>query len=357
MLRNWLPFEQPLVEVEERIADLRETVENEDPRSLDRIAKLEEKREQLKQQVFANLTAWDKVQLARHPRRPHTLDYVHIMCDDFVELHGDRSFGDDAAIVAGLGSIDGKPLAIVGHQKGRTTKERQRRNFGSAHPGGYRKALRVMKMAEKFGLPVLSIVDTPAAACLEEAEAGGISQAIAWNMKESFLLRVPIAVVIIGEGGSGGAIGIAVGDRILMLEYAMYSVIPPESCASIIWRDSSRAEEAAKALKLTSDDARELGVVDKVIPEPLGAAHRECFEMARRIQKEVTTAFEELQVIPIDELLRQRHLKFMKIGKFIEAGEAPAAQTEQQEPPEGEEEAPQQEQAPEDDSQPRGEDS
>lgn len=319
MLRTWLPFEQPLVEVEEKIADLRESeAEAPDKRRQARIAELEDKAEELKRQVFSNLSSWEKVQLARHPRRPYTLDYLNIICDEFVELHGDRLYGDDGAVVGGLATVAGRPMVIFGHQKGRTTKERQSRNFGSAHPEGYRKALRLLRMAEKFRWPAVSFVDTPAAACLEEAEARGISQAIAHSMKESFRIPVPIVVIVIGEGGSGGAIGMGVGDRILMLEYAIYSVIPPESCASIIWRDSARAPEAAEALKLTSEDVLRLGIVDRVIPEPLGGSHRECYETAQRIKKELLAAVDDLEKLPAQELLRRRYLKFAAMGQFLD---------------------------------------
>jgi acetyl-CoA carboxylase carboxyl transferase subunit alpha len=313
-----------LVEIEERIAALKEDSEEPDERRRARIAELETKAAELKGQIFSGLSSWDKVQLARHPRRPYTLDYFNIICDEFVELHGDRLSGDDGAVVGGLATIGGSPVVIFGHQKGRTTKERQRRNFGSAHPEGYRKALRLMRLGEKFRWPVISFVDTPAAACLEEAEERGISQAIAFNMKEAFRIRTPIVVIIVGEGGSGGAIGMAVGDRIIMLEYAIYSVIPPESCASIIWRDSALAPQAAEALKLTSDDVLRLGIVDKVIPEPLGGAHRECYETAQRIKKELLAALEELKGLSIEELLRLRYQKFREMGDFLDPAQVPA---------------------------------
>lgn len=318
MLRTWLPFEQPLVDVEERIATLKEDLDEPDERRQARIAELEKKAAELKQQIFSGLSSWDKVQLARHPRRPYTMDYLNIICDEFVELHGDRLSGDDGAVVGGLATIGGRPMVAFGHQKGRTTKERQRRNFGSAHPEGYRKALRLMRLGEKFHWPIISFVDTPAAACLEEAEARGISQAIAFNMKESFRIRSPIVVLVIGEGGSGGAIGIAVGDRVLMLEYAIYSVIPPESCASIIWRDAALAPQAAEALKLTSEDILRLGIVDKVIPEPPGGAHRECYQTAQSIKKEILVAVAELEDLSTDELLQKRYLKFRAMGEFLE---------------------------------------
>lgn len=320
MLKTWLPFEQPLVEVEERIAALKEEeTEEPDERRQARIAELETKAAELKRQIFSGLSSWDKVQLARHPRRPYTLDYLNIICDEFVELHGDRLSGDDGAVVGGLATIGGRPMVVFGHQKGRTTKERQRRNFGSSHPEGYRKALRLMRYGEKFHWPVVSFVDTPAAACLEEAEERGISQAIAFNMKESFRIRTPIIVIVIGEGGSGGAIGIAVGDRVLILEYAIYSVIPPESCASIIWRDSALAPQAAEALKLTSEDVLRLRIVDKIIPEPLGGAHRECYETAQRIKKEILATADELGRLSTEKLLRQRYLKFRAMGEFLDS--------------------------------------
>lgn len=319
--RTWLPFEMPLVELEERLAQLQSSDGEQHPERAQEIASLQQALEEKKREIFSNLSTWEKVQLARHLKRPYTLDFVGEICDDFVELFGDRLYGDDAAMVAGLGTIDGLPVGIVGHQKGRTTAERQRRSFGMSNPEGYRKALRIMKMAEKLGIPVVAFIDTPAAQCLEDAEARGISRSIALNMMDMFLLKIPIVIAIIGEGGSGGAIGIGVGDRIIMLEYAFYSVIPPESCASIIWRDADQKEKAAEALKLDAPSALELGVADEIVPEPLGGAHRDAVTTAANLKQAILRALEELRAVPVDRLLEQRYEKFRRMGKFIDTGE------------------------------------
>lgn len=253
---------------------------------------------------------WQHVALSRHEQRPYTLDYVQAIFEQFVELHGDRRYGDDAAIVAGLGFLEGQPVAIVGHQKGRTLAERQRRNFGMARPEGYRKALRVMRLAANLGQPIISFIDTPGADCLPDAESRGISEAIAVNQQEMFGLAVPIIVVIIGEGGSGGAIGIGVGDRVFMMENSYYSVIAPESCAAILWRDPNLKKEAAVALKLSPEDALALGVIDGIIPEPPGGAHTAPAEAARQVKQTLLAALAELSAVPPEELLRKRYEKF-----------------------------------------------
>ncbi len=257
---------------------------------------------------------WRHVELARHERRPYTLDYIQQLTDWFVELHGDRRAGDDPAMVAGLGVMSGIAVAIVGHQKGRTLSERKRRNFGMARPQGYRKAIRVMRLAARIGRPIITFIDTPGADCLPEAEAYGISEAIAANQREMFSLPVPIVSVVIGEGGSGGAIGIGVADRVYMMENSYYSVIAPESCAAILWRDSSRKKEAAFALKLAPRDALELGVIDGIIPEPPGGAHEAPEQAIRIVGETILRALSELRDVPADELMRQRYEKFRWMG-------------------------------------------
>lgn len=258
--------------------------------------------------------AWKKVELARHPDRPYSLDYIQAMCDGFIELHGDRRYADDGAIVAGLGWIGGRPVAIIGHQKGRQARERSRRNFAMARPEGYRKAMRIMNLASKLGRPIITLIDTPGAHCLDEAEARGISEAIASNQRDMFALKVPIIPVIIGEGGSGGAIGIGVGDRVLMMENSYYSVIAPESCAAILWRDRSLKEEAADALKLTADDALRLGVIDGIVTEPPGGAHTDKSAAARLLKQALLRTLKELDRIDRNELPRLRYEKFRKMG-------------------------------------------
>jgi len=259
-------------------------------------------------------SAWEQVALARHEKRPYTLDYVERMVDDFVELRGDRRYGDDEAIVTGLGFTDGRPVAIIGHQKGRTPAERRERNFAMAQPEGYRKAMRVMRLAAKMGHPIVTLIDTPGAACLEEAESRGISEAIATNQRDMFGLPVPIVSIVIGEGGSGGAIGIGVGDRVMMMEHTYYSVIAPESCAAILWRDRKLQEDAAEALKLTPQDALRLGVIDRIIAEPPGGAHNDPDAAAALLKQAITEALDDLATIPSDDLLERRYEKFRRMG-------------------------------------------
>jgi len=319
---RWLPFEKPLQEIEEQIKLLEEYTASHGIDRSERIAELHTRHDGLSRQIFSNLSPWDKTMMARHPNRPYTLDYVKLIFDDFIELHGDRRFGDDAAIVAGVARLDGQTVMLIGHQKGRDVKERQFRNFGSARPEGYRKAMRVMELAERSGVPVISFVDTPAAEARLEAEERGISESIAASMALMSRLRTPIYVVIIGEGGSGGAIGIAVGDHIAMLEHSIYSVIPPEGCAAILdtfGRDGSRGHEAAQALKLTAEDNLRLGIVDEVITEPLGGAHRNLLETATLIKSSIQSVLPGLQALPADVLLAQRYAKFRRIGTFHEA--------------------------------------
>lgn len=330
MLNRFLSAEQPIADLDAKIAELdrilgQESVPAGELKEVrrQRDALVADRDKQL-QDMFASLSRWDKVLLARHPHRPYTLDYISEMCDVFDELHGDRAFGDDPAMVGGVGRIEGRSVVIVGQQKGRNVAERQQRNFGYAGPEGYRKALRLMKLADKFGKPIITLVDTPGAACLQTAEERGISEAIARNQKEMALLGVPVIVVVIGEGGSGGAIGIAVGNKVLMLEHSMYSVIQPEACASIIWRDSTRGPEAAEALKLTAQDAVELGIADAIIPEPLGGAHRDFREMARRVKTTVLAALDEFADWSREALLAHRYRRFRNLGVFEEVAVPPA---------------------------------
>ena len=325
MALNVLDFEKPIAELDVNIARLKRISEEEGVDRSAEIAALEEHRDRLIAEIFANLTPWDKTLLARHPSRPYTLDYIRAIFDDFVELHGDRLFADDKAIIGGFGFLDGKSVMVIGQQKGRDLKERQFRNFGCAKPEGYRKALRLMKMAEKFGRPIISFVDTPAADCSFGSEERGISEAIARNMREMSLLRVPIIIAVTGEGGSGGALGIAVGDRILMQEHAIYSVIPPEGCAAILsefQRDPRRAPEAAEAMKITAQHCLEYGVIDEIIPEPLGGAHRNYEIAAANVKAAITHSLSLLEKVSPDKLVEQRYQKFRRMGVFAVAPEA-----------------------------------
>lgn len=326
-MSRWQQFDRQLREVDEDIAKLDRLLAapsiSEERRAQVRaqIAGMRRRQDQITREVFARLNAWDSVLLARHADRPYTLDYLGAICEDFVELHGDRRFGDDPAIVAGLASLDGSPVAVVGHQKGRDVKERQFRNFGSARPEGYRKAGRVMKLAEKYRLPVISFVDTPAAESRLEAEERGIANAIAENMMLMSSLRTPIVVVIIGEGGSGGAIGIGVGDHVMMLEHSIYSVIPPESCAVILeafGRDPKRGPEAAEALRLSAGRTKELGAVDEVIPEPSGGAHRDPAATAATVKQAIVSALARLGAVPLDDLVAERYRRLRGVGYYLE---------------------------------------
>jgi acetyl-CoA carboxylase carboxyl transferase subunit alpha len=269
---------------------------------------------QLRQEIFGHLTPWQRVLVARHPKRPYTLDYIGWLFTDFTEIHGDRRFGDDHAIVAGFATFQNQPILVVGHQKGRDTQQKVYRNFGYARPEGYRKALRAMKLAEKFDRPIIVFVDSPAAYPGVESEERGVAEAIAYNLREMAMLSVPIVVAVTGEGGSGGALGLAVGDRILMLEYAVYCVIPPEGCAAILWRDTARKVEAADALKGTASDLISLGVIDEVVPEPIGGAHADPAETGRLLAPALSRALETLAVVPPALRLQQRHDKFRRLG-------------------------------------------
>lgn len=313
-----LEFEKPIIELETKIAELKRFSEE---RGIDlsaEVKRFERKLEQLKNEIYANLTPWQRVQLARHSERPTTLDYISLIMNDFVELHGDRLFGDDKALITGFAKLDSYKIAIVGHQKGKDTKENLIRNFGSAHPEGYRKALRIFHLAHRFGLPIISLIDTPGAYPGIGAEERGQAHSIAENIRELFVLKVPVIVVIIGEGGSGGALGIGVGDRVAMLENSYYSVISPEGCSAILWKDRSKTEEAAKALKLISYDLLELGLIDEVIKEPLGGAHRDPYTTAQNLKEFLIKSLAELKDKPITILLEERYQKFRCMGKFEE---------------------------------------
>ncbi|HLQ67158.1 MAG TPA: acetyl-CoA carboxylase carboxyltransferase subunit alpha [Candidatus Limnocylindrales bacterium] len=322
---TWLDFEKPILDLERRIQDARGLAEEGDTSAQEEVRRLERKADRLRQEIYSKLTRWQRVKLARHPRRPYTLDYLKSMAPDFVELHGDRRFADDPAIVGGLAIVDGLPLVIVGHQKGRDTKENIYRNFGMAHPEGYRKALRLMRLAANFGIPIVTLVDTPGAYPGLGAEERGQSEALARNILEMAHLAVPIVTVVIGEGGSGGALAIAVGDVVMMLENSIYSVITPEGCAAILWKDASKAEQAAEALKLTAQDLLGLKVIDEVIPEPVGGAHRDPDESARRVQEAVLRHVRALIGLPAQELLDRRLEKYMRMGVYLEESAAPAA--------------------------------
>jgi len=326
---NVLDFEKSIAELDENLSKLRQVVaDRANPQNTpdlpDRIADLEEHKSAVLSSFFSHLSPWDKVLLARHLKRPYTLDYVGAIFEDWTELHGDRLFGDDGAIVAGLAKLDSLPVAVIGHQKGRDLKQRQFRNFGSARPEGFRKAGRVMALAAKFGLPVITLVDTAAAAADIAADERGISEAIARSMYEMATLPVPIVSVIIGEGGSGGALGIAVADRVLMLEHAVYSVIPPEGFAAILWRDPEKKDDAAKALNLTAQRALELGVIDGIIDEPLGGAHRDYAESASSVKGALLSHLTPLLDVPAPALVAQRYEKFRRMGQFDEGGDEAA---------------------------------
>jgi acetyl-CoA carboxylase carboxyl transferase subunit alpha len=311
-----LDFEKPIAELEDQLDRLRDKANGTDLGLETEVKKIEKKIGALKKEIYENLTAWQRVQIARHTARPFALDYLGLCFEDFTELHGDRLFGDDASMPCGLAKIDGRPVAVVTNQKGRDTKENIKRNFGSAHPEGYRKALRVMRLAGKFGLPVVALIDTPGAFPGIGAEERHIAEAIAVNLREMMLLETPIVAVIIGEGGSGGALGIGVADRVLIMENAYYSVISPEGCAAILWKHRSHAPEAAEALKLTADNLKELGLVDGVVPEPRGGAHHDASAAADLLKKSIVQSLDALAGEPIAGLLEARYEKFRHMGVF-----------------------------------------
>ena len=320
MAVSFLEFEQPIAELEAKIEELGHVSSDSKVNIAEEMARLQKKSRQLTTSIFASLTPWQITQLARHPLRPYTLDYVRMICTDFTELHGDRMYGDDMAIVGGLARIDGRPFMLIGHQKGRDTKERVRRNHGMPKPEGYRKALRLLRTAERFGLPVVTLIDTMGAYPGVSSEERGQSEAIARNLFEMATLEVPIISVVIGEGGSGGALAIGVCDRLLMLQYAVYSVISPEGCASILWKSNEKKEAAAEAMGLTADRLASLNLVDEVLPEPLGAAHRDPEAMAATLKAGILKRLDELSALPTDKLLAQRQQRLASFGVFSESG-------------------------------------
>lgn len=311
---NLLDFEKPIAELEAKLADMKHLANGSDDTVKAAIQALEKKITDLKKETFDNLTGWQRVQLSRHPDRPYTLDYIYEITTDFIELHGDRTVGDDKAMIGGLGTIDGQTFMMIGQQKGRNTKQRQMRNFGMANPEGYRKALRLMKMAEKFNKPIITFIDTPGAFPGLEAEERGQGEAIARNLKEMFMLKVPVICIIIGEGASGGALGIAIGDRVLMLENTWYSVISPESCSSILWRSWDYKEQAAEVLKLTAKDMLGNKLIDGIIKEPLGGAHTDVKGMAAEVKKVILQHFNELNKLSPQDRINQRIDKFCAMG-------------------------------------------
>ena len=309
----YLDFEKPLVEIKKKIEEL-ESIHG----LTDDVTKLKKEAEKLRKKIYSGLNRWQRVLVARHPNRPYTLDYINLFVKDFIELHGDRLFRDDPAIVSGIGKIKDRTVMIIGHQKGRDTKEKLFRNFGMPHPEGYRKAMRMMRLAEKYQIPIVTFIDTPGAYPGIGAEERGQSNAIAESLMLMGLIETPIVVVVTGEGGSGGALAIGVGDRVFMMENAVYSVISPEGCASILWRDSSKASEAAEALKLTAEDLLKLGVIDGIIPEPSGAAHNDWNDSAKMVEKYIIDAINDLSQKTIQQLIKERVEKFRKMGYYKE---------------------------------------
>lgn len=317
MITN-LDFEKPIYELEKKINELRHLSSNGNLNLQSEVKKLETRLDHVKKETYAHLTPWQRVQIARHPKRPYSLDYFGVVFTDFVELHGDRTFADDKALIGGLAKLDGQPFLVMGHQKGRDAKENIMRNFGSAHPEGYRKALRLMRMAEKFNVPLCVFVDTPGAYPGIGAEERGQAYTIAMNIREMARIRVPIIVFVIGEGGSGGALGIGIGDRVMVLENAYYSVISPEGCAAILWKDRSKAPDAAAALRLTAKDLLELKLIDEIIKEPLGGAHRGPEETAHNVKAALKKYWNQLQGTDPEELVAKRYEKFRAMGVFEE---------------------------------------
>lgn len=314
-----LDFERPVVELEKRLQDFKDHSDQHDLDFDAEVAAMERKIEQTRRDIYSNLTAWQRVQLARHVQRPYALDYVHKCFTEWVELHGDRKFADDKAMPCGLATIDRFRCVLLTQQKGRNTKENVRRNFGCPHPEGYRKALRMMRLAEKFGLPIISLIDTPGAYPGIGSEERHVAEAIAVNLREMMNFNVPIIAAVIGEGGSGGALGIGVADRVMILENAYYSVISPEACSAILWKDRRHAAEAAEALKLTAHDLMKLGVVDEVVPEPEGGAHRDWNTVCENLHRALLTNLEQLTALSSEELRQRRYAKFRTMGRFAEA--------------------------------------
>jgi acetyl-CoA carboxylase carboxyl transferase subunit alpha len=325
-MKHYLDFEKPIVELQRKLDELRKHPET---HSLDvsfeeEIAQIERKLEETRKQIFSNLTPWQRIQLARHPKRPYTIDYLQKTFSDFEELHGDRLFADDRAVVGGFARLDSHKVMVIGTQKGRETKENILRNFGSAHPEGYRKALRLMKMANKFGLPIITLIDTAGAYPGIGAEERHIAEAIAVNLREMMLLEVPIVAAVIGEGGSGGALGIGVANRVLILENAYYSVISPEGCAAILWKDRAAAAKAAEALKITARDLLELGLIDEIIPEPLGGAHNDVTATAESLKTYLVNHLGQLDKVSAGDRLKQRYAKYRSYGQYLESQPAAA---------------------------------
>ena len=315
---NYLDFEQPIAELEAKIEELRYVGDDTEVNIGDEISKLEEKSRSLTKTIFNKLNAWQTSKLARHPMRPYTFDYIDRIFTDFQELHGDRAFSDDEALIGGLARLDGLPVMVIGHQKGRDTKENIRRNFGMPRPEGYRKALRLMKLAERFRIPVLTFIDTPGAYPGIDAEERNQSEAIARNLFEMSDLQTPIICTVIGEGGSGGALAIGVGDRVMMLEYSTYSVISPEGCASILWKSADKASDAAEAMGITAAKLKDAGLIDHIIREPLGSAHRDVDETARNIKQALVDSLEKFEKIGIEKLLEERYERLTSYGFFLE---------------------------------------
>ncbi len=313
---KFLDFEQPIAELEAKIDELRFVGDDAEVNISEEIERLQSKSESLTRSIFSNLSAWQVAQLARHPQRPYTLDYLRAFSPDFQELHGDRMYADDPALIGGIGHLDGRPVMFIGHQKGRDTKERVMRNYGMPKPEGYRKALRLMQLAERFSMPVVTLIDTPGAYPGVGAEERGQSEAIARNLMLMANLATPVICVVIGEGGSGGALAIGVGDRLIMLEYSVYSVISPEGCASILWKSAERAEDAAQAMGITANRLNELGLVDEVLREPLGGAHRDAEAMAQALQNTLSVHLQSLSALDETDLLAQRHARIESFGRF-----------------------------------------
>ncbi|KKD39823.1 MAG: acetyl-CoA carboxylase carboxyl transferase subunit alpha [Limnoraphis robusta] len=313
-----LDFEKPLAELESRINQIRQLAEENGVDVSDQIHQLEARATQLRHEIFSTLSPSQRLQLARHPRRPSTLDYIQAMSEEWVELHGDRSGSDDPALVGGIGRLAGQPVVMLGHQKGRDTKDNVARNFGMAAPGGYRKAMRLMEHANRFGMPIITFIDTPGAWAGVDAEKLGQGEAIAYNLREMFRLDVPIICTVIGEGGSGGALGIGVGERLLMLEHSVYTVASPEACAAILWKDASKAPQAAQALKITAPDLKDLGIIDRIVPEPDGGAHANPIEAAEHLKQALLECLEELISLSSQQRREMRYQKFRHMGIFAE---------------------------------------
>lgn len=316
MQLNFLDYEQPIAELEAKIDELRYMSNDSDLNITEEIQKLKEKSESLTRSIFSGLTPWQVTQMARHPQRPYTFDYIKHLITDFEELHGDRAYADDQALITGMGRFNGQPVIVIGHQKGRDTKEKVARNFGMPRPEGYRKALRVMKLAERFGMPVLTFIDTPGAYPGIGAEERGQSEAIARNLFEMAKLKTPIISTVIGEGGSGGALAVGVADHLMMLQYSIYSVISPEGCASILWKSADKASDAAATLGVTSDRLKSLGLIDEIVKEPLGGAHRDPEALMATIKTAIDSQLKQLKAMPVDELVKRRQQRLLAYGAF-----------------------------------------